>query len=108
MSKSVPAARQGIHSIPCHRMGGLSCGRTKLGGYYYIERLALSRPQGRRIESEVGFEEIALDFLMSSKPVSGPRVSAEGLTGYFRTADDPGVTGDHSAARVQNWADRSI
>jgi len=35
-------------------MGGLSCGRTKLGGCYYIEHWALSRPQGRRIESEVG------------------------------------------------------
>jgi hypothetical protein len=40
-------------------MGGFSCGRTKLGGCYYIEHLALSRSQGRRIESEAGnFEEI--------------------------------------------------
>jgi hypothetical protein len=40
-------------------MGGFSCGRTKLGGCYNIEHLALSRPQGRRIESEAGnFEEI--------------------------------------------------
>jgi hypothetical protein len=29
--------------------------------------------------------------MISSKPVSGPRGSAEGLKDYFRIADHPGV-----------------
>ena len=61
---SLPHAKESILDRATG-MGGLSCGRTKLGGCYYIEHLALSRPQGRRIESEVGFEDI------SAKPVCG-------------------------------------
>jgi hypothetical protein len=36
---------------------------------------------------EVGFEEII--HLISPKPVSGARVTTEGLTDYFRIADHP-------------------
>src|ERR1700733_1942750 len=58
MSKFVPARAKKSILDRARGRGGLCCGRTKLGRNYYIEHLAVSGPQGRRSESEVGFGEV--------------------------------------------------
>ena len=85
---SLPHAKESILDRATG-MGGLSCGRTKLGGCYYIEHLALSRPQGRRIESEVGFEEIIPR--SPRTPFLDQEEASNGFLDYFQIAENPGA-----------------